>query len=568
MSRPSSSRSSLHLEPPRKSTELEDPGAHELSSEGEDDEHFSDASEGQKRPSRPVTPASPVPRTRIEKVDDQPSHGEVPGTPAYEKRIADAVPDEVEILPESQGRLSKRSSQYLEPPTTPGGTLIPRTVVEKVDPESPSYGEVPKTSGYLQRQMDAVPDVIVKTPEPGRKPLFSEGEGRSRSTSDIPVPETVITRVDSNSAHGEVPGTEAAKKRKLDAAPDIIEKKADVGAQPGSPTFDRSLEPSRRKTASDDHDDDDDDEEDDQNDADDFGDDFDDFEQGAQAGADDDFGDFDDGFQEPEAVVESPLVPIAQANTIPVDPFPLIDFAALNSVSDLLAATEAHLDAMFPQSTPSALSSIPQQEPIPDSSPIFPSDRSRSLWNQLITPPPLQPPNWTQSRIRRLFLVSLGVPVDLDEILPPSKQKKLVLPDINLEPSSSRKSEGDKPAGSLARLKAQGGGVNDSTASLDSTQSGTAKERHARSRKPKGPPPPPELDLAAVKRLCATTTEKLDGFTDDELQAHVKDLNDLTSRTSELLEYWLKLRDGLVKEKEAFEGVIENLVRHARRVRK
>jgi hypothetical protein len=244
----------------------------------------------------------------------------------------------------------------------------------------------------------------------------------------------------------------------------------------------------------------------------------------------------------------------------------LVDFEALASIHDLLAATEVHLDAMFPHSTPSALSSIPRQEPIPDSSPIFPSDRSRSLWKQLITPPPLQPPNWTQSRIRRLFLVSLGVPVDLDEILPPSKQKKLVLPDINLEPSS-RKSEGDKPVGSLARLKAQGG-VNDSTASLDSTQSGTTRERHARSKKPKGPPPPPELDLTAVKRLCATTQEKIDGFTDDELQAHVKELNDLTSRTSELLEYWLKRRDGLVKEKEAFEGVIENLVRHARRVRK
>lgn len=41
----------------------------------------------------------------------------------------------------------------------------------------------------------------------------------------------------------------------------------------------------------------------------------------------------------------------------------------------------------------------------------------------------------------------------------------------------------------------------------------------------------------------------------------------LTEKTSLLLEYWLKRRDGLRKEKEAFEGVIENLVRHAQRVR-
>lgn len=153
----------------------------------------------------------------------------------------------------------------------------------------------------------------------------------------------------------------------------------------------------------------------------------------------------------------------------------------------------------------------------------------------------------------------MGVPVDLDEILPPSKQKKLVLPDINLE--SSRRSESDKNVGSVARLKQQA--ANDSTASLDSNQSG--KEGKPRSRRPKGPAPPPDLDLIGVKRLCATTDEKLDGLTDEEMQAHVKQLESLTEKTSELLEYWLRRRDGLRKEKEAFEGVIENLIRHMRK---
>jgi Domain of unknown function (DUF5102) len=219
---------------------------------------------------------------------------------------------------------------------------------------------------------------------------------------------------------------------------------------------------------------------------------------------------------------------------------------------------------MFPSTTQTSLASLPTPEPISHTSPIFPSERSRSLWKQLVTPPPLQPPNWTQSHIRRLFLVSLGVPVDLDEILPPSKQKKLVLPDINLD-STSRRSESDKTLGSIARLKARA--ANDSTGSVDSTQSAN-KEGRTRGRKPKGAPPPPELDLNAVKRLCATTDEKLDGLTDEELQAHVKQLELMTERTSEMLEYWLKRRDGLVKEKEAFEGVIENLVAHVRRVRR
>lgn len=71
-----------------------------------------------------------------------------------------------------------------------------------------------------------------------------------------------------------------------------------------------------------------------------------------------------------------------------------------------------------------------------------------------------------------------------------------------------------------------------------------------------------------MRRLCATTDAALDGLTDAELKAHVRELQDATGRASQVLEYWLKLRDGLVSEKEAFEGVIENLVSHARRVRK
>lgn len=54
---------------------------------------------------------------------------------------------------------------------------------------------------------------------------------------------------------------------------------------------------------------------------------------------------------------------------------------------------------------------------------------------------------------------------------------------------------------------------------------------------------------------------------DAELQEHARRLEEATLRASEVLEYWLKRRDEGVREKEAFEGVIENLVRHVRRVR-
>lgn len=42
------------------------------------------------------------------------------------------------------------------------------------------------------------------------------------------------------------------------------------------------------------------------------------------------------------------------------------------------------------------------------------------MFNLLLppTPPTFEPVNWTRSRIRRRHLISLGVPVNLDEVLP------------------------------------------------------------------------------------------------------------------------------------------------------
>ena len=184
------------------------------------------------------------------------------------------------------------------------------------------------------------------------------------------------------------------------------------------------------------------------------------------------------------------------------------------------------------------------------------SDRSLSLWSQLVAPPPLQPPNWVRSRIRRLFLVSLGVPIDLDEILPASKQKKLVLPSTNFRGRSESPAPG-RQTGSKVHLKHD----NESSTSVD-------KPSTKSTRRKKGIATAPEIDLQAAKLLCTTTEAALSNMTVEELTIHVRKLENLTSRASEVLEYWLKRRDSALGDKEAFEGVIENLVKHARRVRK
>lgn len=235
-------------------------------------------------------------------------------------REQDATPDEIEVL--SEGHRSTSSLSMTKSPS-PGGQPIPLTVVEKVDPSSPSHGEVPGTEAHEKRLADAVPDLVIRS---GSRSRSSTMRSRSGSTpGDLPIPVTKVEKVDSKPAHGEVPGTKAYEMRRGDAQPDIVEEVEDVpgkdisvslASEPltgsGSPTVPAPRSPTinhaRRKSsaagkkgapaATADYNEDEDGSDGG------FGDDFDEFEKGEEF---DEFGDFDDGFQEaaPPAVQQS-----------------------------------------------------------------------------------------------------------------------------------------------------------------------------------------------------------------------------------------------------------------------
>merc|ERR1711974_26534 len=159
------------LQPPKQ--HAEDPGAHEL--EESSDDHFSSASEGDEN--RPHSSSS-NPIMRVGRVDDQPAHGEVPGTDAYNKRLLDAVPDEMEVVPEGQrsrsnttrSRSNTTRSRAASNLSTGSGTNspIPRTVVERVD-DRPAHGEVEGTAARELRLADAEPDEIKVVPQSEEK---------------------------------------------------------------------------------------------------------------------------------------------------------------------------------------------------------------------------------------------------------------------------------------------------------------------------------------------------------------------------------------------------------------
>ncbi|KAF2427283.1 hypothetical protein EJ08DRAFT_721364 [Tothia fuscella] len=507
------------LAPPRKSVELEDPGAHELDSS---DDNFTDASEGQKAPSRSGD-HSPIPLTRVERVDDEPSYGEVPGTSAYKLREQDAVPDEIEVVPDgARSRSASRVNPHdLEDrPITPT-TDVPKIVAEKVEPEKPAYGDVPGTAAYELRKADARPDEVIRSPAAGEAPP-NPWSARFERCNDKPASERLTGRK----------GSSTSEKNILHE-----------GDEDG-------------ESSSEDEDEEGEDEG--------FGDDFDDFEEG-QAG-DDDFGEFDDGGTDASVPdVKSPGLPLFA----PQPSIPVLDLSELDSLSDIQSACEPYLHSLFPSYPPISTTSSDLPSPSPR---IFLSDRSLSLYTQLIAPPPLAPPNWLRSRIRRLFLVSLGVPVDLDEILPASKQKKLILPSIHLKPhsdTSPRESTDSRsnPSGAptkdaLGKLKS----AHDSTTSVTSSAS-TSKRRPKRSGA-KEAPTQPDFDVGEAMRLAQTTEVRLEGMSDEELKGHCKELELLAERAGLVLAFWEERVKEAGREKEAFEGVIENLVSFARKVRK
>lgn len=94
-------------------------------------------------------PSSPIPKTRVEKIDDEPSYGEVPGTEAYAKREQDALPDEIALV--NEDAVSQKSTSTVNTP-------VPTTLVE----ESPGGRPRSRSAKHEEKhKADASPDVVL-----------------------------------------------------------------------------------------------------------------------------------------------------------------------------------------------------------------------------------------------------------------------------------------------------------------------------------------------------------------------------------------------------------------------
>ena len=208
-----------------------------------------------------VVRSCPTSNTLVEKIDvASSSHGELPGTLAYEKRAADAVPD----LVLKSGERHQSSNTRAKASSTSSDLPIPITKVEKVD-SMPSHGEVPGTEAFELRKEDAEPDIV-------------------EEVGDVPGKDTRISWTPERSTESGSPTSRLNRSSIVQHA-----RRKSSGAEREASTNGYNEEG------------------DDQDDG--FGDDFDDFEEGEHNA---EFGDFDDGFQEsqPAPPLPQPIAPI------------------------------------------------------------------------------------------------------------------------------------------------------------------------------------------------------------------------------------------------------------------
>ncbi|KAI0750953.1 hypothetical protein C8Q80DRAFT_1154772 [Daedaleopsis nitida] len=185
---------------------------------------------------------------------------------------------------------------------------------------------------------------------------------------------------------------------------------------------------------------------------------------------------------------------------------------------------------------------------------------SRQLYNALLppSPPSFQPVNWTRSRIRRQHLIHLGIPINLDEVLPRTSGALPTL-EITTRPMSAPPG----PRGGMSKL--QSAMASSSRASGSRPSSPIKRGASAAAQLRLGPRP--EIDEAKIEQLLDLSADQLSLLPVSALESHLADLKAQTAKTSTLLTYLLQMRDALQQDSETYNKLIGELVGEAQKIK-
>ncbi|KAJ6628869.1 hypothetical protein B0H10DRAFT_1940237 [Mycena sp. CBHHK59/15] len=181
---------------------------------------------------------------------------------------------------------------------------------------------------------------------------------------------------------------------------------------------------------------------------------------------------------------------------------------------------------------------------------ILVNPESRELYTAIFkSPPPTKPPNWTRSRIRRQHLIALGIPVNLDEVLPPQANgKSLPTLQVTTRPMSAPPGPRNQPSSAGASALSRSG----------TPQPGGRAEQFG---------PKPEIDNAKISQLLALDAETLTIQPLSTLEGYLASLHSQTLSTSTLLSHLLQTRESLQHDSETYNGLIAELVGEAQKIK-
>ncbi|KAG1815606.1 uncharacterized protein BJ212DRAFT_1357472 [Suillus subaureus] len=191
---------------------------------------------------------------------------------------------------------------------------------------------------------------------------------------------------------------------------------------------------------------------------------------------------------------------------------------------------------------------------------ILVTPESRGLYTMLMDSPPLMEPiNWTRSRIRQQHLIALGLPVNLDEILPHASGKPLPPLHISTRPMSA-------PPGP------RNGPLQSAPSSRTNSRAGTPRMGTPQPSTRAGPiisqlgiGPKPQLDDNKVEELLKLDTNQLTLLPLAKLERCLVDLRTETTNASSLLTHLLQTRDALQQDSETYNKLIAELVSEAQK---
>ncbi|QRW01559.1 hypothetical protein RhiLY_00556 [Ceratobasidium sp. AG-Ba] len=206
---------------------------------------------------------------------------------------------------------------------------------------------------------------------------------------------------------------------------------------------------------------------------------------------------------------------------------------------------------------------------------ILVTPESRGLYGLLTQPPrgASRPPTWTRSRIRQQHLISLGIPVNLDEVLPQSALKPLPVLHIQTEaahlPRPLSAPPGPRPG---EPLQGRSAGTGSARGSRTGTPAGSPVSSSARRLPPTASSalrlgPKPQIDNKRIEESLSMTHDNLSLLPLAQLEAHLATMRTLTSSSSALLSHLLQQREALQQDSETYNGLIAELVGEAQKMK-